>query len=144
MKNNFKELLTQYENKFILMVKSENLEDLKNKFSDSEGVRESAINWVFENIKEEEEMSNYFSALSELEEHLFYNHGDIPAFGTSTFDEIEKSFNDYESYYQRYGCMLPEMIVSWDDQNVLFTDGGQVSGSEIVEIVPRADVLMNQ
>lgn len=144
MNNNFKQLLQEYEDSFLEMIKSENLEDLKNKFTLSEDVREKILNWVFENIKEEEEMSEYFSTFGTLEQSLFNKNGDIPAFGQSTFEDIETSFNEYESYYQRYGCMTPEFIISWDDNNILFTDGGMTTEGDIVEIVPRADVLMNQ
>ena len=60
--------------------------------------------------------------------------GDVPIFD-DTFDVFE-SFDEYETYYQRYGCEAPEFIVSWDPENVLWTDG------LTIDFIKRPDILM--
>jgi hypothetical protein len=47
-------------------------------------------------------------------------------------------FEDYGSYFQRYGCLTSDQIISWDNENVLFDDE---FGN--VEIVKRPDILLN-
>jgi hypothetical protein len=70
-----------------------------------------------------------------MESALIDESNGIPVFDDS-FD-IYESFDEYESYYQRYGCLTPEFVVSWDTENILFDDG---DGN--IEIVARPDVLM--
>ena len=60
----------------------------------------------------------------------------VPVFD-HTFNP-DSSFEEYEGYYQRYGCMTPDYLVSWDNQNILFDD---TEGN--IEIVARPDVLMD-
>jgi hypothetical protein len=55
-----------------------------------------------------------------------------------SFDEIDQMFEEYGSYFQRYGCLSPDQIISWDNENVLFDDE---FGN--VEIVKRPDILLN-
>ena len=135
MNNNFKKLLEQYSEEWQSVVSSQTLEQLEESYTNSESTREEIMNLVFTTIDDEQEQGQYFSTFGELETHLWENVGEIPIFD-EVFD-IYESFDEYESYYQRYGCMTPEFIVSWDTENVLFTDG------EVIEIVDRPDVLMN-
>ena len=135
MNNNFKKLLEQYSEEWQSVVSSQTLEQLEESYTNSESTREEIMNLVFTTIDDEQEQGQYFSTFCELETHLWENVGEIPIFD-EVFD-IYESFDEYESYYQRYGCMTPEFIVSWDTENVLFTDG------EVIEIVARPDVLMN-
>lgn len=135
MNNNFKKLLEQYSEEWQSVVSSQTLEQLEESYTNSESTREEIMNLVFTTIDDEQEQGQYFSTFGELETHLWENVGEIPIFD-EVFD-IYESFDEYESYYQRYGCMTPEFIVSWDTENVLFTDG------EVIEIVARPDVLMN-
>lgn len=135
MNNNFKKLLEQYSEEWQSVVSSQTLEQLEESYTNSESTREEILNLVFTTIDDEQEQGQYFSTFGELETHLWENVGEIPIFD-ETFD-IYESFDEYESYYQRYGCMTPEFIVSWDSENVLFTDG------EVIEIVARPDVLMS-
>lgn len=144
MNNNFKQLLQEYEDTHRMMVKSADLTELKDKFAALESSREKIVEWVFANIEEEEEINSYFGTFNQFETEMYETQGDVPVFGNTSYEDIAKSFTEYESYYQRYGCTVPEFIVSWDDQNILFTDGGYMTGEEIFDIVPRADVLMNQ
>lgn len=135
MNNNFKKLLEQYSEEWQSVVSSQTLEQLEESYTNSESTREEIMNLVFTTIDDEQEQGQYFSTFGELETHLWENVGEIPIFD-ETFD-IYESFDEYESYYQRYGCMTPEFIVSWDSENVLFTDG------EVIEIIARPDVLMS-
>ena len=135
MNNNVKKLLEQYSEEWQSVVSSQTLEQLEESYTNSESTREEIMNLVFTTIDDEQEQGQYFSTFGELETHLWENVGEIPIFD-EVFD-IYESFDEYESYYQRYGCMTPEFIVSWDTENVLFTDG------EVIEIVARPDVLMN-
>ena len=135
MNNNFKKLLEQYSEEWQSVVSSQTLEQLEESYTNSESTREEIMNLVFTTIDDEQEQGQYFSTFGELETNLWENVGEIPIFD-EVFD-IYESFDEYESYYQRYGCMTPEFIVSWDTENVLFTDG------EVIEIVARPDVLMN-
>ena len=135
MNNNFKKLLEQYSEEWQSVVSSQTLEQLEESYTNSESTREEIMNLVFTTIDDEQDQGQYFSTFGELETNLWENVGEIPIFD-EVFD-IYESFDEYESYYQRYGCMTPEFIVSWDTENVLFTDG------EVIEIVARPDVLMN-
>ena len=135
MNNNFKKLLEQYSEEWKSVVSAGTLEQLEESYTNVESTRDEIMNLVFTTIDDEQEQGQYFSAFGDLETHLWENVGEIPIFD-ETFD-IYESFDEYESYYQRYGCMTPEFIVSWDSENVLFTDG------EVVEIIARPDVLMN-
>ena len=134
MNNNFKQLLDQYSTEWDNVVSAETLERLEEAYTNSESTRDEIMGWVFENIESEDEQGEHFSTFGELENYLWDEVGEVPTFD-DTFDVYE-SFDEYESYYQRYGCMTPEFVISWDGENVLFTDG------DVVEIVARPDVLM--
>ena len=136
MKNNFKELLEQYSDEWETAVNSRTLEELEENFSRCEDIRTGIFNWVFDNIEDGPEQGEYFATFGDLEASLVTGVGDIPVFDT-TFD-IYESFDEYEAYYQRYGCMAPEYVISWDDQNILWSD------EETVEIIKRPDVLMGE
>lgn len=134
MNNNFKKLLDQYSAEWENVVAAETLERLEEAYTNSESTRDEIMNWVFEQVETDEERGEYFSTFGKLEDHLWEKVGEVPSFD-ETFD-IYESFDEYETYYQRYGCMTPEFVISWDEENVLFTDG------DVVEIVARPDVLM--
>ena len=135
MNNNFKNLLEQYSEEWKSVVSADTLDQLEKSYTNVESTRDKIMNLVFTTIDDEQEQGQHFSTFGDLETHLWETVGEIPIFD-ETFD-IYESFDEYESYYQRYGCMTPEFIVSWDSKSVLFTDG------EIIEIVARPDVLMN-
>jgi hypothetical protein len=135
MSNNFKTLLENYTSELEQCIGCESLEQLQDAYTNMESSREEILNWVFENVETEEEQSAYFSTFGETESSILDGTSGIPIFDES-FD-IYESFDEYEAYYQRYGCMSPEFVVSWDTENVLFDDG---EGN--IEIVARPDVLM--
>lgn len=135
MNSKFKDLLSRYDDDWSVVTESETLEEIREAYIVSEETREECLTWIFENVSEGEEQANYFSFMGDFEAKMVEDGGDIPVFDED-FD-IFQSFDEYESYYQRYGCLTPEFILSWDTENVLFDDG---DGN--VEIVKRPDVLM--
>ena len=136
MNNNFKQLLERFTEEWETVVNATNLHELEDKFLRYEETRTDILNWVFENLQDEEEQSEYFSTFGSLESNLLDTVGDIPVFDEK-FD-IYASFEEYETYYQRFGCMTPEFVISWDKDSVLWTD------EDTIEIVKRPDVLMTE
>jgi len=135
MNNDFKQLLETYSSEWEQCLSCESLEQLQDAYTNLESTREEVLTWVFDNMQTSEEQSEYFSTFGSIESSLIENSSGIPIFDES-FD-IYESFDEYESYYQRYGCLTPEFVVSWDTENILFDDG-----DSNIEIVPRPDVLM--
>ena len=133
--NDFKNLLEQFTDEWGTIVQSTSLEELQETFSRVEETRIDILNWVFEKVGDEEQ-SEYFTAFGSIESNLLDTVGDIPIFDEK-FD-IYASFEEYETYYQRFGCMTPEFVISWDNQNVLWTD------EETIEIIKRPDILMTE
>jgi hypothetical protein len=136
MNNNFKELLEQYSDEWETCVNSRTLEQLEENFSRCEDIRTNIFNWVFDNIEDGPEQGEYFATFGDLESNLITTTGDIPVFDTS-FD-IYESFDQYGAYYQRYGCMAPEYVISWDTESFLWAD------EDTVQIIKRPDVLMGE
>lgn len=136
MNNNFNKLLEQFTDEWGTVVQSTTLEELQETFSRVEETRIDILNWVFEKVEDDEEQSEYFSTFGSLEANLLDTIGDIPVFDEK-FD-IYASFEEYETYYQRFGCLAPEYVISWDNQNVLWTD------EETIEIIKRPDILMTE
>lgn len=134
MNNNFKQLLEQFSSRWDDVANSSNLEEVEKSFLVLEEVREDILNWVFENIEDENEQGSYFSTFGDLESSLFESSGGIPIFDEN-FD-IYDSFDEYEAYYQRYGCMVPEFVISWDSERVLWSDDMNT------DYIQRPDVLM--
>ena len=136
MNNNFKQLLERFTDEWETVVNATSLHELEDTFLRCEETRTDILNWVFENLEDEEEQGEYFSTFGKLESNLLDTVGDIPIFDEK-FD-IYDSFEEYETYYQRFGCMVPEFVVSWDKENVLWTD------EETIEIIKRPDILMTE
>lgn len=127
MNNEFNNLLSQYNAAAEEIASASSLEDLRARYSDFLESEEAVFNWVFETIEDEVEQGKLLAEL--------VSPG-VPVF-SDDFD-VEESFDEYESYYQRYGCMTPDFVLSWDEGSVLFEDE---DGN--LEIVARPDVLMN-
>jgi len=137
MNNDFKKLIETYIEDWTAVASAQSLEQLQDAYTNSESSKEEILDWVFENTNDnDEEQGDYFGTLGDTEDFLLQNIGMIPMFDP-TFDP-DSSFEEYEGYYQRYGCMSPEYLVSWDTENILFDDG---EGN--IEIVARPDVLMD-
>ena len=125
--------------------KSANLEELKIHYISFEEKRETIFEWIMTNNTTDEEKSECISRFANYEHDLWVDSetktliGEIPVFDDSIiFEDIEKMFDDYGSYFQRFGCLIPDQIVSWDKENVLFNDE---MGN--VEIIKRPDVIVN-
>ena len=135
MNSEFKNLMENFANEWENAINSETLEQLQDRYTNSESSREEILTWIFENINSDEEQGEYFNFFGEMEASLIDDSDGLPIFDQE-FD-IYESFDEYEAYYQRYGCLTPEFVISWDTTNILFDDG---DGN--IEIVSRPDVLM--
>ena len=134
MNNNFQQLLDVYQHNWERVVKATSLDDVEKTYMIADESRDNALNWIFENVEEGEEQTQYFEKFGRFESKLLDDMGDVPVVD-DTFDVFE-SFDEYETYYQRYGCEAPEFIVSWDSENVLWTDG------LTIDFIKRPDILM--
>ena len=135
MNNNFKQLLERFSEQWKDVTQSSNLEEVESTFSAVEETRDYILNWIFENTEEGDEQGSYFNTFGEVESNLAETVGDIPVFDDK-FD-IYESFDEYETYYQRYGCMVPEFVISWDEKQILWSDELNI------DYIQRPDVLMS-
>ena len=141
----FNSLLEEFKENFKLVSNANDLPNLKEKYVSLEISRENVFDWIISNIQEDEQKGEYFSRFGQFENSLWQGNSSqelvvgIPIFDLDiSFDEIDQMFEDYGSYFQRYGCLTSDQIVSWDKENVLFDDE---FGN--VEIVKRPDILLN-
>lgn len=133
----FNELIQRFEDEWKTLAASETLEQVEESITNVESSKIELIDWVLDNIEDEEEQGNYFGVFGQTEIDVEENFGGIPTFD-GNFD-VYDSFDSYEGYYQRYGCMTPDFVVSWDGENILFSDDyGEV------EMIKRPDVLMGE
>lgn len=145
MRNEFDKKLKEFAEIFGIAKSSKNLEELKDKYIDFEAKREEIFEWIVKTFQSDEDKSQYLTEFANYEHGLWVDSntstliGEIPIFDdTIFFEDIEQMFEDYGSYFQRYGCLIPDQIVSWDKENVLFNDE---MGN--VEIIKRPDVIVN-
>lgn len=134
MNNNFKQLLERFSQEWKSCFESTNLQEVEETFSKREETHADIMHWIVYNIDNVEDHEPYLTAFWNLEEELAEEMGMAPIFDES-FD-IYESFDEYETYYQRYGCMLPEFVISWDDKQILWSD------DETIDYIQRPDVLM--
>ena len=142
--NRFNELLETFKGNFKQASDATDLQDLKEKYIALEISRDNVFDWIIENNPEEQDKYEYMSKFGKFENSIWETDNSqellvgIPIFDLDiTFDEIDQMFDDYGSYFQRYGCLSSEQIISWDSENVLFDDE---FGN--VEIVKRPDILL--
>lgn len=142
--NRFNELLDVFKGNFKEASDAKDLQDLKEKYIALEISRDNVFDWIIENNSEEEGKYEYMTKFGKFENSLWETDKTqelivgIPIFDLDiSFDEIDQMFEDYGSYFQRYGCLSSDQIISWDRENVLFDDE---FGN--VEIVKRPDVLL--
>jgi hypothetical protein len=140
----FNSLLEQFKSNFKSVSNSNNLEELKEKYISLEITRENIHEYILSSNTDDEIRANYFSKFGRFENSLWEKDtsgeviAGIPIFDLDiSFDEIDQMFEDYGSYFQRYGCLTSDQILSWDKENVLFDDE---FGN--VEIVKRPDILL--
>jgi hypothetical protein len=141
----FEILLNEFGRNFKLVSDAFDLQDLKEKYIALEISRENIFDWIISNIQEDEQKGEYMQRFGKFENDMWIDEKSneittgIPIFDLNiSFDEIDQMFEEYGSYFQRYGCLSPDQIISWDNENVLFDDE---FGN--VEIVKRPDILLN-
>lgn len=140
MRTDFETMLRKFESAFVYVDDSKDLNELRETYSKFEQYKSELIEWVADKFSNEEEMLvEYSNIIGKKEYDLVVGKG-IPVFGEKeiSFDDIEKIFDDNVSYFQRYGCLGVDQILSWDDTDVLIED--EIGN---LEIVKRPDILMN-
>lgn len=145
MRDEFNKKLQEFSEVFRYVISAENLEKLKDAYFSFEEKREEIFHWVFQYDCDEEQKNEYLTELAMFEHDFWIDKktrnliAEVPIFDDSIlFEDIEKMFDEYGSYFQRFGCLRPDQIISWDRQNVLFMD--EFSN---IEIVKRPDILLN-
>ena len=133
-KNDFKKMLNEFEEEFIKVNNSENLQQLKENYIQLELIRENIFDSLFEKVEDTDERGEFLKIFSKFEYEIPYS---IPVFSVDDIDIIDKLFEDYNGYFQRFGCLNAEQIISWSDTEVLFDD--EFSN---IDIVTRPDTLV--
>ena len=133
-KNDFKKMLNEFEEEFIKVNNSENLQQLKENYIKLELVRETMFDSLFEKVVDTDERGEFLKIFSKFEYEIPYS---IPLFGNDDLDTIDSLFEDYNGYFQRFGCLNAEQIISWSDKEVLFDDE---FGN--IDIITRPDNLV--
>ena len=133
-KNDFKKMLNEFEEEFIKVNNSENLQQLKENYIKLELVRENIFDSLFEKVQDTDERGEFLKTFSKFEYESPYS---IPLFGNDDLDTIDSLFENYNGYFQRFGCLNAEQIISWSDTEVLFDDE---FGN--IDIVTRPDTLV--
>lgn len=135
-KNDFKKMLNEFEAEFIKVNNSENLQQLKENYIKLELVRENIFDSLFEKVQDTDERGEFLKTFSKFEYEIPYS---IPLFGNDDLDTIDSLFENYNGYFQRFGCLNAEQIISWSDTEVLFDDE---FGN--IDIVTRPDTLVGK
>ena len=133
-KNDFKKMLNDFEEEFIKVNNSENLQQLKENYIKLELVRETMFDSLFEKVVDTDERGEFLKIFSKFEYEIPYS---IPLFGNDDLDIIDSLFEEYNGYFQRFGCLNAEQIISWSDKEVLFDDE---FGN--IDIITRPDNLV--
>jgi hypothetical protein len=139
MSNEFKSIMEEVELNFTKLHEATSLGKLKEDYSVFERSREKLIEWVNTNFDSSEELYHqYIEKIGDFEYRLFEEYGGIPVFDDAlSSDEMDELFDNYTSYFQRYGCLDSMQIISWDKTNILLEDE-----LGIIESVVRPDVLL--
>ena len=135
-KNDFKKMLNEFEEEFIKVNNSENLQQLKENYIKLELVRETMFDSLFEKVVDTDERGEFLKIFSKFEYEIPYS---IPLFGNDDLDIIDSLFEEYNGYFQRFGCLNAEQIISWSDKEVLFDDE---FGN--IDIITRPDNLVGR
>jgi hypothetical protein len=135
-KNDFKKMLNEFEDEFIKVNNSENLQQLKENYIKLELVRENIFDSLFEKVQDTDERGEFLKTFSKFEYEIPYQ---IPLFSDDGIDQVDQLFEDYNGYFQRFGCLNAEQIISWSDTEVLFDDE---FGN--IDIVTRPDTLVGK
>ena len=145
MRTEFNASLNEFNEIFTIAKNSKNLSELKDAYINFEAKREEIFFWLMNMDCDDEQRSEYLTEFAMYEHNLWVDPktrtltGAMPIFDDDVyFEDIENMFEEYGSYFQRFGCLRADQVLSWDQQNVLFMD--EFSN---IEIVKRPDVLLN-
>jgi hypothetical protein len=141
MNNEYYNLEISFKEKFKDVNGSQSLEKLKINYLNFQIVREELIDWVNSSFEEDtDEFRSVLKKLTDLEYSTIFKEDSIPVFDDETsYDDIENIFEEYTSYFQRYGCLDVANIISWDVKTILVED--EIGN---LEIISRPDVLLSE
>ena len=139
MKDDFHNLIDEYASKFKPVYDSNNLDILKEKYSEYSICKENIIDWILSNADQDSEESNKMFKILDNTEYKFISDYGIPIYDDIPSEELEEIFDDHTSYFQRYGCISFDQIISWDMKSILFED--EIGNCEIII---RPDILIKQ
>lgn len=132
MNNTFKPMVENLSQEQRAVMESKNLQELRESYFNYKNSLNEIHDWII-NTTDEKEKEEYLNMIRPFE---FRDNKSIPVF--DKFFDPNESYDEYEGYYQRYGCTSADSIVSYDTDNFLFDDGGFN-----FDIAIRPDVLMN-
>lgn len=129
-------LIEEYIQELIKCGQATSLEQLQEAYTNVSSTRDELYEYMAEMYSDDEEQFQVELAnLMDKETETTVKYP-FPIFDEE-LDEVAL-FEDYTTYFQRYGCMEVDNILSWDENNILFHD----LESDLVEIIQRPDVLM--
>lgn len=129
-------LIEEYIQELIKCGQATSLEQLQEAYTNVSSTRDELYEYMAEMYSDDEEQFHLELAnLMDKETETTVKYP-FPIFDEE-LDEVAL-FEDYTTYFQRYGCMEVDNILSWDENNILFHD----LESDLVEIIQRPDVLM--
>ena len=138
--NEFNVFIEEYEKHFDIISNCKNLQKLNDAYSAYIVSKENIEDWIISNTEQySDEYESYYQILDKSEYRFVSEYG-LPYFDdTMESSHVYGIYNEHSSYFQRYGCMYFDQIVSWDKNSMLVED-------EIGNclIIARPDVLMRQ
>lgn len=129
-------LYEQLEKEAKVVSKSSNLEEVNKSLTEYYSTMDSIQDLIVAADLDDEALYAQLNQFSNVQSKHITKYP-IPVFDGS-LDEVAL-YNDYEGYFQRFDCINPDCILSWDTKNILFMD----FDSNIISIITRPDVLMN-
>lgn len=141
----FATLVNEYNKNVRLCSQTKSLEEVENYYTNIILGRDEIYDLIykyFDNTSVGDNVDKKLADFNTMEIDLF-NSYPIPCFDTTL--NIFDLFSDYEPYFQRYGCMFVDNIISWNESEILFHDYEMDDYEmDIIEIIPRPDVLMHE
>lgn len=138
MKSEMATLTAEYELELKRCGEAQTLEQLQEAYTNVSSMRDELYDYIvssFPPSQEETDLQRDLDELMSIEADLTEKYP-FPVFD-ETMDEVVL-FEEYPTYFQRYGCMDVNYIISWDENSVLFHD----VDADLIEIIQRPDVLM--
>lgn len=132
-------LVKEYESELRKCGEAQSLEQLQEAYTNVSSMQDELYDYINDMYSQSDdpEGNSQLEMMKMMEwEATIAEKYPFPAFDDS-MDEYEL-FDEYPTYFQRYGCMDVDNIISWDDNSILFHD----IESNCIEIIRRPDVLM--